>query len=96
MLWDEAQTNPAYKGRTLMLTLPELGRDGDADTANGFLNHRSGDPSCRNTWMLALGAGAAKGETDRPIAHVDVCATAAELLGVKLGETAGRPIAELI
>lgn len=79
-----------------MLVLPELGRDGDSDTANGFLNHRSGDPSCRNVWMLALGAGAAKGETDRPIAHVDVCAAAAELLGVKLGETAGRPIAELL
>ncbi len=96
MLWDEIRANPSYKGRTLMLVLPELGRDGDSDTANGFLNHRSGDPSCRNVWMLALGAGAGKGETDRPIAHVDVCATAAELLGVKLGETAGRPIPELI
>ena len=96
MLWDEAQTNPNYKGRTLMLVLPELGRDGDSDTANGFLNHRSGDPSCRNVWMLALGAGASKGETDRPIAHVDVCAAAADLLGVKLGETAGRPITELL
>ena len=57
MLWDEVQSNPAYNDRTTLLILPELGRDGDRDTANGFLNHRSGDASCRNVWMLALGAG---------------------------------------
>ena len=57
MLWDEVQGNAAYKDKTTMLVLPELGRDGDQNTANGFLNHRSGDPSCRNTWLLAMGAG---------------------------------------
>lgn len=96
MLWDEVEANPSYKDQTLMLVLPELGRNGDIDTANGFLNHRSGDPSCRNVWALALGAGASKGETARPISHVDVTATAAELLGVKLGEIAGRRIPELV
>ncbi|MEJ7607983.1 MAG: hypothetical protein WKF37_17375 [Bryobacteraceae bacterium] len=47
MLWDEVQVNPGYAGQTTVLVLPELGRDGDINTANGFLNHRSGDPSCR-------------------------------------------------
>ncbi len=83
MLWDEIEQNPRYKGRTTVLVLPELGRDGDQNAANGFLNHRSGDASCRNMWLLALGAGAAAGETERPVAHVDVAATAAGLLGVK-------------
>lgn len=96
MLWDEIEANPHYKGRTTLLILPELGRDGDVNTANGFLNHRSGDPSCRNMWLLALGAGVPKGETDRPVRHVDVCATAAELLGVKPGEIAGTPLKELV
>ncbi len=96
MLWDEVQSNPHYKDKTTVLVLPELGRDGDVNAANGFLNHRSGDPSCRNMWMLALGAGVPKGETDRPVHHVDVAATAAALLGVKSGEMAGRPMRELL
>lgn len=96
MLWDEIQANPAYKDKTTLLILPELGRDGDQDTANGFLNHRSGDPSCRNVWMLGLGAGLEKGETDRPISHVDVAATAMSLLGVPGGEMSGRRIPEIL
>jgi len=95
MLWDEIQANPSYKDRTTMLVLPELGRDGDQNAANGFLNHRSGDPSCRNMWMLAMGAGVPRGETGRPVYHVDVAATAAELLGVKAGAITGRPMREL-
>jgi hypothetical protein len=95
MLWDEVESNAAYKGRTTLLVLPELGRDGDVNAANGFLNHRSGDASCRNMWLLALGAGVDKGETERPVAHIQVAATAAELLGVKL-EAAGGPLAEIV
>lgn len=96
MLWDEVQANPQYKGRTTMLVLPELGRDGDQNAANGFLNHRSGDPSCRNIWMLAMGAGVPPGETDRAVHHVDIAATAAELLGVKAGGMTGTPMRELL
>jgi hypothetical protein len=96
MLWDEVQSNPKYKDRTTMLVLPELGRDGDQNTANGFLNHRSGDPSCRNMWLLAMGAGVPRGETERPVHHVDVAATAADLLGVKAGGLAGSPMRELL
>lgn len=95
MLWDEICENPHYKGKTDLLILPELGRDGDENTANGFLNHRSGDPSCRKAWLLALGSAVSPGVTERPIAHVDVTATAAELLGVKTGEMGGRVITEL-
>jgi hypothetical protein len=96
MLWDEIQANPAYKDKTSLLILPELGRDGDVNTANGFLNHRSGDPSCRNMWMLAMGGGIPVGETERPINHVDVAATAASLLGIGAGEMMGRPAREIL
>ena len=96
MLWEEIQQNPHYKDQTTLLILPELGRDGDINTANGFLNHRSGDPSCRHVWLLALGAGVEKGETERPVAHVDLCATAGEILGFKTGEIVGEPIRELV
>ena len=97
MLWDELQENPNYKDRTTLLVVPELGRDGDANTANGFLNHRSGDPSCRDVWLLALGQGLSRGESERPVQHVDVAATALEILGVKPGqEIAGRAISYLL
>jgi hypothetical protein len=96
MLWDEIQSNKSYKDKTTMLVLPELGRDGDQNTANGFLNHRSGDPSCRRTWMLAMGVGAAPGETERPVQHVDVMATAAELLGMKVSDISGKPLREIV
>jgi hypothetical protein len=95
MLWDEVEANPNYKGKTTVLVLPELGRDGDINAANGFLNHRSGDDSCRNMWLLALGAGISKGEVERPVAHIDVAATAASLLGVKM-ETAGKSLREIV
>lgn len=95
MLWDEVQANRNYRDKTTVMVLPELGRDGDANAANGFLNHRSGDASCRNMWMLALGAGAGRGEVERPVAHIDVATTAAEMLGVKF-ETSGKVLREII
>ena len=96
MLWDEIQANPRYKDSTTLLVLPELGRDGDMNAANGFLNHRSGDASCRNMWMLAMGSGVRPGETERPLYHVDLAATAAALLGVGAGKMAGRPAREIL
>lgn len=95
MLWEEVERNAAYKDKTTMLVLPELGRDGDVNAANGFLNHRSGDDSCRHMWMLALG-GVPRGETERPVQHVDVAATAAELLGVKLDGIQGSVLREIL
>jgi hypothetical protein len=95
LLHDEVQQNAAYKNKTTILILPELGRDGDANAANGFLNHRSGDASCRNMWLLALGAGVGKGEIERPVAHIDIAATAAEMLGVKF-DSAGRVLREIV
>ena len=96
MLWDEVQQNHKYKDQTVVLVLPELGRDGDVNTANGFLNHRSGDPSCRNTWLLALGAGVNKGMTEKPIRHIDVAATAAAILNVPAPGIAGTPAKEIL
>ena len=96
MLWDEVQSNPRYKDKTTVLILPELGRDGDINAANGFLNHRSGDVSCRQMWMLAMGGGIKAGETERPLQHVDIAATAASLLEVGTGEMAGRPAREIL
>jgi hypothetical protein len=97
MLWDEVQANANYRGKTTLLILPELGRDGDINAANGFLNHRSGDASCRNMWMLAMGQGIPAGETERPIQHVDIAPTVASLLEIGAGNgMAGRAAREIL
>jgi hypothetical protein len=46
--------------------------------------------------MLALGAGVSAGEIERPIAHVDIGVTAADMLGVKIPEVTGQPVRELL
>lgn len=94
-LWQYVQSSPGYKGRTTMFVIPEVGRDGDAD-GNGFANHRSGDDSCRRVWLLACGEGVPKrAGAERPIRHVDIAPTVAEILGFKLAEPEGKPLLEL-
>jgi hypothetical protein len=95
-LWQHSQTLPEYRGRTTLLVVPELGRDGDVD-GNGFANHRSGDDSCRRVWVVAVGAGVPAGAgTDRPIRTSDVAPTVAGILGFKMAECEGRPLAEIV
>ena len=95
-LWQEVESNPAYKGKTTMIILPEFGRDPDGSSTNGFFNHRANADSTRDTWMLALGAGAGKPKmVERPIQHIDLCPTLAGLLGCPPLPMQGRAIAEL-
>src|SRR5919108_69373 len=39
-LWQHAQLSPAYRDRTTMIVVPEMGRDSDV-AGNGFANHRA-------------------------------------------------------
>jgi hypothetical protein len=81
-LWQEVEENPAYRGKTTMVILPEFGRDPDGSTTNGFFNHRANEDSTRDTWMLTLGAAVDKPQIiERPIRHIDLCPTIAGLLG---------------
>ena len=94
-LWQEVQANPDYRGKTTMIILPEFGRDPDGSTTNGFFNHRANEPSTRDTWMMVLGAGVEKPEfVDRPIHHIDLCPTIADLLGYKPLESQGVRLSE--
>ena len=94
-LWQHVQSLPAYRDRTTLMVVPEMGRDSDV-AGNGFANHRSGDESCRRVWLVALGAGVPKGVgSQRPIRTLDVAPTVAEILGFKMMECEGRPLPEL-
>ncbi len=94
-LWQEVETNPNYRGKTTMVVLPEFGRDPDGSSTNGFFNHRANEESTRDTWMMALGAAIDKPEVvERPIRHVDLCPTLAELLGCHPLEMQGAMLKE--
>ena len=45
------RTPAAYRARTTLIVVPEMGRDGDP-SGNGFQNHRSGDDYEADRWEL--------------------------------------------
>jgi len=95
-MWQEVEANPEYRGKTTLLILPEFGRDPDGSTTNGFFNHRANEESTRNTWMMALGTAVDKPQLiERPVHHVDLCPTLANLLGCPSMGAQGAPLREL-
>jgi hypothetical protein len=94
-LWQEVQANPEYRDKTTMIILPEFGRDPDGSSTNGFFNHRANNDSTRDTWMMALGSAIDKPQVvERPIRHVDVCPTLADILGCRPMESQGARLNE--
>ncbi|HVB28239.1 MAG TPA: hypothetical protein VNG91_00370 [Terriglobia bacterium] len=95
-LWQEAQTNGEYRGRTSMFILPEFGRDPDGSSTNGFFNHRSNSGSCRTTWMMCLGAAVERPQiVERPIHHVDLLPVLSRLLAFYVPTAPGEMLPEL-
>jgi hypothetical protein len=96
-LWNEVQTQPAYKDKTTLFVLPEFGRDADGSSTNGFFNHRQNDPSTRMTWMMCLGEAARKAQIiEQPAAHTSVYAAISRLLDLeKSGDASQPPLAGL-
>ena len=89
-LWQAVQTLDEYRDRTLMLILPDHGRELDESGGLGFVHHsdfytgRDVDEGCRRVWMLALGPGMPAGRTvTEPIPITTVAATALEYLGLQ-------------
>ena len=95
-LWQEVESNPAYRGKTTMVILPEFGRDPDGSSTNGFFNHRAHEESTIDTWMMALGPEVSKPLiVERPIRHIDICPTLTGLLGCPPLESQGAKLMEL-
>jgi hypothetical protein len=97
-LWKIAQNEPEYAGNTMMLVLPDFGRDSDEEAGgNGFQHHRTGDPSSRTTWMMALGAGVREGVIyDHPVQSTDLVPTLGSIMGFQTLLSQGRPIQDLL
>ena len=95
-IWQEVGTNTDYRGKSTLIVLPEFGRDPDGSSTNGFFNHRANEESTRSTWMMAMGAAVSKpGIIHRPVRHIDLCATVAELLDCPPLQSQGARLPEL-
>ncbi len=89
-LWSEVQRNDAYRGKTLMLILPDHGRELDRDDGPGWMHHSDfytntgADEGCRRVWMLALDPGVAGGrKIDTPVPLTAAAATGLEYLNLE-------------
>ena len=94
-MWQEVEANPEYRDKTTMVILPEFGRDPDGSSTNGFFNHRANTDSTRDTWMMTLGAAVDQPQIiERPIRHIDLCPTLADLLGCPPLDSLGAKLKE--
>ncbi len=82
-LWKAVQELPDYSGQTLMLILPDHGRELERAGGSGFIHHSDfytntgADAGCRRVWMLALGPDVKPGKTvSRRVPITAVAATA--------------------
>lgn len=89
-LWTFLQSDNFYKNSTTLFITSDHGRhyDGHLD---GFISHGDGCYGCRHISLMAAGPDFKKGATDATMhSLVDVCATAAELLGVYMPTSTGK------
>ena len=101
-VWQAAEALPAYRGRTLMLILPDHGRELDGEDGFGFVHHsdfytdKGADEGCRRVWMLALGPEIAAGRAvHRPVPITTSAATGLEFLGLEPSKGAADSVLSL-
>ncbi|MBI3948723.1 MAG: hypothetical protein HY321_22625 [Armatimonadetes bacterium] len=89
-LWRATEALPAYRGRTLLLILPDHGRELERPGSPGFIHHsdfytdEGADEGCRRVWMLAIGQGAEAGRrVAAPVPITAAAATGLEFLGLR-------------
>lgn len=89
-LWKATEQLAAYQGQTLLLILPDHGRELDRPGHWGFIHHsdfytnEGADEGCRRVWMVTIGPGVKTGRRiDKPIPITTVAATGLKYLGLE-------------
>jgi hypothetical protein len=102
-LWQATEQIEQYRERTLLLILPDHGRELDRPGHWGFIHHSNFytnegvDEGCRRVWMIALGPGAKAGRRiERPVPITAVAATGLEFLGLDASAGAQSSVWNLI
>ncbi len=98
-LWEATQSLPAYRSQTLMLILPDHGRELEESGGLGYVHHSDfytgtgADEGCRHVWLLALGPGVPAGRTiPRAIPITTVAATGLAFLGLEASSGAADSV----
>ncbi len=97
-VWQEVERNPHYKDKTLVLILPDHGRELEQTSDFGFIHHsdfytnKGADEGCRKVWMLALGPGVKNNTIDRPIPITAAAATGLEFLNLDPSKGAAHSV----
>jgi hypothetical protein len=102
-IWRATEELEPYRGKTLLLILPDHGRELDRDGKWGFIHHSNfytnegADEGCRRVWMLALGPGVKRGAIiERPVPITTVAATGLEYLGLLASQRSAKSVGNLI
>ncbi|MHC4095144.1 MAG: alkaline phosphatase family protein [Planctomycetota bacterium] len=102
-LWRAAEEIDQYRGQTLMLILPDHGRELDRPGHWGFIHHsdfytnEGADEGCRRVWMIALGPGVKAGRRiEKPVPITAVAATGLEHLGLEASTATEGSVWDLI
>ena len=102
-LWRAAEEIEQYRRQTLMLILPDHGRELERPDHWGFIHHsdfytnEGADEGCRRVWMVALGPGVKEGHRiDKPVPITAVAATGLEYLGLDASTGAEKSVWNLI
>jgi hypothetical protein len=102
-LWRASQEFEQYRGQTLMLILPDHGRELDKPDHWGFIHHSNfynnegADEGCRRVWMVALGPGVKAGyRIEKPVPITAAAATGLEYLGLEASAGAEKSVWNLI
>ncbi len=102
-LWRAAEEMEQYRGQTLMLILPDHGRELDRPNHWGFIHHSNfytnegADEGCRRVWMIALGPGVKAGyRIEKHVSITAAAATGLEYLGLEPSTGAENSVWNLI
>lgn len=94
-IWKYIQSDPYYKNKTSLFVTNDHGRHSDG-IKDGFCSHGDECEGCRHINLYAFGPDFKKnGITDVYHTQVDLTATIAELLYLKMPYIQGKPIQEL-
>jgi len=102
-LWKETGQLEQYRGRTLLLILPDHGRELDRPGHWGFIHHSNfynnegADEGCRRVWMVALGPSVKPGcKIEKPVPITAAATTGLEYLGLEASAGAESSVLNLI
>ena len=102
-LWRASEEIDDYRGRTLLLILPDHGRELEREGGWGFIHHsdfytnEGTDEGCRRVWMLAIGPGVGSGKKiDTPVPITAAAATGLDYLGLEPSPGAAESVRSML